>query len=165
MTSALLGDLHLVTGSKLTRGPLKTAKDSRGFTTVWNTKSSSRILQPRKKVRSYKQLVWTLKKVWQKGKSIFLIPKGIAHVLSIGPALCQRPISTHYDTSVSYMNIMIVCSHWNSKAKIRPYPSLGVYHYTNYKILFVWIQELISLKYRIFQIKLATGLSRMVFPG
>lgn len=28
MTSALLGDLDLVTGSKLTRGPLKTAKDS-----------------------------------------------------------------------------------------------------------------------------------------
>ena len=28
MTSALLGDLHLVTGSKLTQGPLKTAKDS-----------------------------------------------------------------------------------------------------------------------------------------
>ena len=28
MTSALLGDLHLVTGSKLTRGHLKIAKDS-----------------------------------------------------------------------------------------------------------------------------------------
>lgn len=67
--------------------------------------------------------------------------------------------------SVSYMNIMIrhIHTHWAPESKIRPYPSLGSLPLHQLQKFFLFGFKADFPEIQDFQIKLATGLSRMVF--